>query len=124
MTNPTKTILIVEDNEKNMRLIGDVLRMSGYQTLEALNGREGIAMAIEAKPDLIIMDIQMPVMDGIEATRTPKNDPGTKNIPVLALTSYAMKGDKERMMAVGFNGYLSKPFNITEFLATVARYDR
>ncbi|MFC1650181.1 response regulator [Candidatus Latescibacterota bacterium] len=115
-------ILVVEDNEKNMRLIGDLLGASGYTILKAVNGREGVEMAKEKKPDLILMDIQMPVMDGLEATKLLKSDESVKHIPVIALTSYAMKGDEERMLGAGFDGYMSKPFNVAEFLKKVVEY--
>ncbi|MFC1693199.1 response regulator [Candidatus Latescibacterota bacterium] len=115
-------ILIVEDNEKNMRLISDLLSVSGYTTLKAVNGQQGVVLAREKKPNLILMDIQMPVMDGLEATKTLKNDKTTINIPIIALTSYAMKGDKEKMLSVGCDGYLSKPFHVNELLKTVAKY--
>ena len=118
----TKMILIVEDEPKNMTLIRDLLQVSGYSTIEATNGKQGVELAKANKPDLILMDIQMPVMDGLEATRILKADTTTSNIPVLALTSYAMKGDKERMLKAGCDGYLAKPLDIQEFLKTVAEY--
>jgi two-component system, cell cycle response regulator DivK len=115
-------ILIVEDNEKNMRLIGDLLGASGYTILKAVNGREGVDLAVDQKPDLILMDIQMPVMDGMEAAKLLKSDESVQHIPVIALTSYAMKGDEQRMLKAGFDGYISKPFNVAEFLKTVGEY--
>ncbi len=117
-----KIILIVEDEPKNLTLLRDLLQVSGYSTIEATDGEQGIASAKSKKPDLILMDIQMPVMDGLEATRILKADTTTSNIPVLALTSYAMKGDKERILEAGCNGYLAKPFSIKELLETVAEY--
>ncbi len=117
-----KVILIVEDEPRNLILLRDLLQVSGYSTIEATNGKQGVELAKSKKPDLILMDIQMPVMDGLEATRILKADTTTGNIPVLALTSYAMKGDKEKVLQAGCNGYLSKPFNIQELLKEVAKY--
>jgi len=117
-----KLILIVEDEPKNITLLRDLLQVSGYSTIEATDGKQGVELAEAKKPDLILMDIQMPVMDGLEATRILKVDATTSNIPVLALTSYAMKGDEERILQAGCDGYLTKPFNIQELLKTVAEY--
>ncbi len=117
-----KLILIVEDEPRNLTLLRDLLQVSGYSTIEATDGKQGVELAKASKPDLIIMDIQMPEMDGLEATRILKEDATTSNIPVLALTSYAMKGDKERILEVGCDGYLAKPIDIQEFLKTVAEY--
>lgn len=118
----TKLILIVEDEPKNLTLLRDLLQVSGYSTIEATDGKQGVALAKARKPDLILMDIQMPKMDGLEATRILKADATTSNIPVLALTSYAMKGDEERILEAGCDGYLAKPFDIQELLKTVAEY--
>ena len=118
----TKMILIVEDEPKNMTLIRDLLQVSGYKTTEATDGEQGVELAKASKPDLILMDIQMPKMDGLQATRILKADTTTSNIPVLALTSYAMKGDKERVLEAGCDGYIAKPFNIQELLKEVAKY--
>ena len=117
-----KLILIVEDEPKNITLLRDLLQVSGYSTIEATDGKQGVELAKARKPDLILMDIQMPEMDGLEATRILKADATTSNIPVLALTSYAMKGDEERILEAGCDGYLAKPFNIQELLKTVAEY--
>ena len=117
-----KLILIVEDEPKNITLLRDLLQVSGYSTIEATDGKQGVELANAKKPDLILMDIQMPEMDGLEATRILKADATTSNIPVLALTSYAMKGDEERILQAGCDGYLAKPFNIQELLKTVAEY--
>ncbi|MFC2052236.1 response regulator [Chloroflexota bacterium] len=117
-----KTILIVEDDPKNLTLFRDVLQVSGYSTIEATDGKQGVELAKAKKPDLILMDIQMPEMDGLEATQILKADAITSNIPILALTAYAMKGDKERMLEVGCDGYLSKPVDIKEVLKEVAKY--
>ncbi len=118
----TKMILIVEDEPKNMTLIRDLLQVSGYSTIEATDGKQGVELAKRSNPDLVLMDIQMPVMDGLEATRILKEDATTSNIPVLALTSYAMKGDEERILQAGCDGSLAKPFDIKDLLKRVAEY--
>lgn len=107
----TKKILIVEDNPMNRRLLRDVLKYYGYEALEASDGKEGVSMAIEHMPDLILMDLQMPVMDGYQAGAILKNDPKTKHIKIIALTSFAMKGDRDRVMEAGFDDYISKPID-------------
>ena len=117
-----KTILIVEDDSKNLTLFRDVLQVSGYKTIEATDGKKGIELAKTGKPDLILMDIQMPEIDGLEATRILKADATTSNIPVIALTAYAMKGDEERVLEAGCDGYLVKPIDIKEFLREVSKY--
>jgi len=114
-----KTILVVEDALLNIKLIREILTYRGDTVFEAANGREGIDLAIEKKPDLILMDIQMPVMDGMEATRLIKANPATRHIPIVALTGYAMDGDKKRMLEAGCDGYLSKPFKIKELLQAI-----
>jgi len=117
-----KLILIIDDEPKNIRLLRDLMQVTGYSTNEATNGKEGIELAKTIKPDLILMDIQMPEMDGLEATGILKADVATMNIPVLCLTSYALNGDKERMIKAGCDGYLSKPLDIKELLKTVGGY--
>ncbi len=117
-----KLITIIDDEPKNIILLRDLLQVTGYSTNEATNGKEGVELARTSKPDLILMDIQMPEMDGLEATRILKTDAATRNIPILALSSYAMKGDKERILAAGCDGYLAKPFDIKELLKIVAEY--
>ena len=112
-------ILIVDDNEKNRKLVRFVLRNSGYETLEAEDGEQSIKLAKETVPDLILMDIQMPVIDGIEAFRILRSEPATKDIPVIALTSYAMSGDRDKLLRAGFKGYISKPINVNEFVSTI-----
>ena len=112
-------ILIVDDNEKNRKLVRFVLRNSGYETLEAEDCEQGIKLAKETVPDLILMDIQMPVIDGIEAFRILRSEPATKDIPVIALTSYAMSGDRDKLLRAGFKGYISKPINVNEFVSTI-----
>ncbi|GBE00008.1 polar-differentiation response regulator DivK [bacterium BMS3Abin07] len=110
----TKRILVVEDNEKNRRLIRDILEYHGYEVLEAENGEVGIQMAREYKPDMILMDMQMPVMDGFTAISILKKDPATKGAWIIAVTSFAMAGDKERILAEGADDYISKPLNTRE----------
>ncbi len=117
-----KVILIVEDDPKSLILTRDLLQVSGFTTIEATNGEQGVELARVKKPDLILMDIQMPDMDGLEATRILKADATTKNIPIVALTAYAMKGDKERVLEAGCDGYITKPIDIQELLKRVAEY--
>jgi len=114
-------ILIVEDNEKNRTLVKDVLEYHGYEIIEARDGKEGIKMAKEHKPDLILMDIQMPVMDGITAGRILKNDPETKDIKIIALASFAMKGDKEKILKAGFDDYIAKPIDTRKLSGYIER---
>jgi two-component system cell cycle response regulator DivK len=115
----SKKILVVEDAEDNRRILRDLLSMAGYDLVEAYDGVEGVAKAAEHKPDLILMDIQMPVMDGYEATRRIKADPALKSIPVIAVTSYALSGDEEKTRAAGCDGYIAKPFSPRQMLAKV-----
>ena len=113
------TILIVEDNEKNMKLARDVLQAKGYTTLEAITGEEGVRMAKESKPDLVLMDIQLPGIDGIEALRQIRVEPALAAIPVVAFTASVTPADRSQIQAAGFNGFLPKPINLKEFLETV-----
>ena len=115
-------VLVVEDNEKNMKLFRDVLSATGYRTLEATTGGEAVAMATEHAPDLVLMDIQMPDIDGVEALRRLRADQRTASIRVLAVTAQAMQGDREHFLAAGFDGYLSKPVNVQELLGTVRQH--
>jgi two-component system, cell cycle response regulator DivK len=115
-------ILVVEDNEKNMKLFRDVLEAAGYGTLEATTGRQAVELATEHSPDLVLMDIQLPDFDGIEALGQLRADTRTASVPVLALTAQAMEGDRERFLAAGFDGYVSKPVDVADFVATVKRY--
>ena len=117
-----KVILIVEDELKNLKLACDLLQVSGYTTIEATDGKQGVVLVKAKKPDLILMDVQMPVMDGLEATRILKADATTKNIPVLALTAQAMKGDKQKILEAGCDVYLAKPLDIKELLKKVTEY--
>jgi two-component system, cell cycle response regulator DivK len=120
----SKTILIVEDDPKSMKLTYDLLSVVGYFALPAINGAQAVALAKSQKPDLILMDIQLPVMDGMEATRLIKADPETRGIPIIATTAYAMKGDEEKVNQAGFDGYMTKPINIHELLKTVETFVR
>lgn len=115
-------ILIVDDDAKTRKLLRAMLQNSGYEIIEAENGEQGIKLAKENIPDLILMDIEMPVMDGMSAFKVIRADESTKNIPVIALTSYAMKGDKEKFLAEGFDNYISKPIDVKEFLKIVKKH--
>jgi two-component system cell cycle response regulator DivK len=112
-------ILVVEDNEKNMKLLRDVLGAAGYRVLEASTGGQALMLVTEHRPALVLMDIRLPDMDGVEALSRLRMDERTASIPVLAVTAQAMKGDGERFKEAGFDGYLSKPLDIEELLATV-----
>lgn len=114
-------ILIVEDNEKNLKLFREVLDFHGHQTLIARDGEEGVRMARENIPGLILMDIQMPVKDGFAALKDLRADDKTKDIRVIALTSYAMKGDRERFLSDGFADYISKPIEVDRFIEVIER---
>ena len=118
----SRQILVVEDNERNMRLFCDVLQASGYRTLEATTGESAVEVALEHQPDLVLMDLQLPDIDGVEALARLRADERSASLPILALTAQAMEGDRERFLAAGFDGYLSKPVDISEFVATVKRY--
>jgi two-component system cell cycle response regulator DivK len=115
-------ILVVEDNEKNMKLFRDVLRATGYRTLEASTGRQALMLAATHRPALVLMDIRLPDMTGVEALGRLRMDERTAHIPVVALTAQAMKGDRERFIEAGFDGYLSKPVDIDVLLATVEQH--
>ena len=115
-------ILIVEDNPMNMELATDLLEASGYIVIQAGVAEEGIELARAELPDLILMDISLPAMDGLEATGVLKQDPATKGINVIALTAHAMKGDEEKALAAGCGGYITKPIDTREFPKTVARF--
>lgn len=117
-----KRILVIEDNELNMKLVVALLSISHYEVLKAENAEVGLQLARKARPDLILMDIQLPGMDGLEATRLIKKDQDLKEIPVIALTSYAMQGDEERAMAAGCSGYIPKPIDTRNFTASVEKF--
>src|SRR5262245_36741517 len=113
------TILIVEDNDKNMKLVRDVLQAKGYVTIEAVTGEDGVRLAVEHKPDLILMDIQLPGINGIEALRQLRANPETAAIPAVAVTASVMQQDRRLITEARFDGYIGKPINLKEFLDTV-----
>ena len=115
------TVLIVEDNEKNMKLARDILQAKGYQTVEAETGEEGVKLAKEKKPDLVLMDIQLPGINGIEAFKQLRADESTAKIPVVALTASVTPTDRSQITAAGFDAFISKPINLKEFVETVKR---
>jgi two-component system, cell cycle response regulator DivK len=115
-------ILVIEDNEKNMKLLRDVLRVTGYRTLEATTAARAVELATEHRPDLVLMDIQLPDIDGVETLNLLRADPGTASITVLAVTAQAMQGDRERFLAAGFDGYVSKPVDVVALLDTVQQH--
>ena len=114
-----QTILIVEDNEKNMKLVRDILRHHKYETLEAATGEDGVRFAVERRPDLVLMDIQLPGMNGIDALRALRRDPATATIPVIAVTASVMQQDRKMITDAGFDAYVDKPINLKEFLDAV-----
>ena len=116
------TVLIIEDNEKNMKLVRDVLQVKGYATIEAGTAEDGIRLANERKPDLVLMDIQLPGMNGIEALGVLRADAATAEIPVIAVTASVMQQDRKLITEAGFDGYIGKPINLKEFLATVRKW--
>ena len=116
------TVLVVEDNELNMKLIRGLLRLGKYQILEATDAETGIQIARERKPDLILMDIQLPDMDGLKAARIIKEDPVLKAVPIVAVTSHAMQGDDKKAFDAGCSGYISKPIDTRSFLTTIEQY--
>ena len=118
----TKTVLIVEDNELNMKLFHDLLEAHGYNTLEARTGPEALKLATEQRPDLILMDIQLPEVSGLEVTQKIKSDEELVDIPIIAVTAFAMKGDEERIRQGGCEDYIAKPISVRTFLEKVKRY--
>jgi len=121
MMDREKTILIVEDNELNMKLFNDLLEVQGYRILQTGNGSDAFNLALEHKPDLILMDIQLPEKSGLEVTREIKAEPSLRDIPVIAVTAFAMKDDEARIRAAGCDDYLAKPISVTGFLEKVKR---
>jgi two-component system cell cycle response regulator DivK len=115
-------VLIVDDNAMNVKLARDVLRFAGFRTLEADTGGGGVSLALEHLPDVILMDIRLPDMEGTEAVRLLKDEGRTAKIPVVALTAFAMKGDRERFLAEGFDGYVEKPISVRDFPEQVRSY--
>jgi two-component system cell cycle response regulator DivK len=118
----SKTVLIVEDNDLNMKLFHDLLEGHGYATLQTRNGMEALDLARQHRPDLILMDIQLPEVSGLEVTKWIKEDENLRSIPVIAVTAFAMKGDEERIREGGCEAYLSKPISVAKFLETVRHY--
>ena len=116
-----KTVLIVEDNELNMKLFHDLLDAHGYKTLQTRNGMEALSLAREHRPDLILMDIQLPEVSGLEVTKWLKEDDQLRKIPVVAVTAFAMKGDEERIREGGCEAYIAKPISVSHFLDTIKR---
>jgi two-component system, cell cycle response regulator DivK len=119
---PRKKVLIVEDNELNMKLFQDLLEAHGYDTLPTSNGLEALSLARTHRPDLILMDIQLPEVSGLEVTRRLKDDPELKSIPVIAVTAFAMKGDEEKIREGGCEEYIAKPISVLKFLETVQKF--
>ena len=117
-----KKILIVDDNENNRLLMSDILEYRGYEMLQAEDGTKGISMAAKLKPDLILLDMQMPGIDGFAAVEILKNDPLTRDIKIIAVTSLAMKGDREKIMALGVDDYIAKPIDTRQFPLLVEKY--
>ena len=113
-------VLIVEDNPRNLKLVRDILAHAGYGTLEATTAEDGLALAHAEQPELVLMDVQLPGMDGVEALARLRADPATSGIAVVALTAFAMQADRDRFAAAGFDGYLEKPIDVREFPGQVA----
>ena len=118
----TKRILVVEDTEDNRKIVRDLLTSVGYELVEAVDGGEGVAMAQSERPDLILMDIQLPVIDGYEATRRIRAIPELATVPIIAVTSYALSGDEAKTRAAGCDGYVAKPFSPRQLLAKIREY--
>ncbi len=117
-----KTVLVVEDNELNMKLFHDLLEAHGYNILQTKDGMDALRIAREHKPDLILMDIQLPEVSGLEVTKWIKEDENLKSIPVIAVTAFAMKGDEEKIRNGGCEAYIAKPISVTNFLETVRKF--
>lgn len=117
-----KTVLIVEDNDLNMKLFNDLLQAHGYDTLQTMDGRDAVQIARDNRPDLILMDIQLPEISGLEVTKMLKADEDLCDIPVIAVTAFAMKGDEEKIREGGCDGYLAKPISVPVFLETVSKF--
>lgn len=120
----TRRILVVEDQEDNRRIIRDLLTSVGYEMIEALDGAAGVRLAKSERPDLILMDIQLPVLDGYEATRKIKADPDLRSIPIIAVTSYALSGDDTKALEAGCDAYVAKPFSPRQLLAKIQEFSR
>jgi two-component system cell cycle response regulator DivK len=118
----TKRILVIEDQEDNRQILRDLLGTAGFDMIEAADGQEGVAAATKERPDLILMDIQLPIMDGYEATRRIKANPELKAIPIIAVTSYALSGDEAKALAAGCDAYVTKPYSPRQLLAKVKEF--
>jgi len=116
-----KTILYIEDNEVNRRLVQDLLRLTSYKLLEAVDGESGMAIARQERPDLILMDVQLPKISGIEATRTLRKEPATANTPIIAITSFALAGDEQKALEAGATAYMAKPYSPLDLLQLIRR---
>ena len=117
-----KTILIVEDNDLNMKLFNDLLQANGYNTMQTKSGKEALRLTRDHRPDLILMDIQLPEISGLEVTKRLKADDELKDIPIVAVTAFAMKGDEEKIRNGGCEGYIAKPISVSNFLETIAKF--
>ena len=122
MTVAARKILVVEDNDMNMQLVEFLLEEGGYDIVKAASGEEALAVTREHEPDLILMDIHLPGMDGLSVVRAMKTDDRTRRIPILALTAHAMRGDKDRFLEAGCDGYISKPIDVKTFVASIERF--
>ena len=111
-----RLVLIVEDNEKNLKLVRDLLEFRGFRTIEATSGAEGLRLAAAERPSLVLMDVQLPDMDGVEALDRLRREPATARTPVVAVTAFAMKGDRERLLSAGFDAYVAKPIDVRSFV--------
>jgi two-component system cell cycle response regulator DivK len=118
----TARVLVVEDNPLNLKLVRDVLQFAGYEVVEASTGEEGVSLARQLRPDLVLMDLQLPGIDGSEALRLIRSDPDTEHVPVVAVTAFAMKQDRDRTRSQGFDGYLSKPLSVRDLPAQVSAF--
>lgn len=118
----SQRILVIEDQEDNRRILRDLLTSAGYEMLEATTGEEGVVLAAAQRPDLILMDIQLPGLDGYEVTRRIKGDPALRHIPIIAVTSYALSGDDQKAFAAGCDAYVTKPFSPRALLAKIREY--
>ncbi len=118
----SKTILYVEDNEFNRKIVRDLLARTSYRLIEATDGEQGVVKAVEERPDLILMDVQLPKLSGLEATRKLRNDPKTAHIPIIAVTSFAMSGDDQKAKDAGATGYLAKPYSPRELLQMIRKF--
>lgn len=118
----SKCILVIEDTEDNRRILRDLLTSAGFDVIEAVDGEKGVFAATEVNPDLILMDIQLPIVDGYEAARRIKSNPATRRIPIIAVTSYALSGDEAKAREAGCDGYIAKPFSPRHVLATVRKF--